>query len=156
MRWRLLTLLLAVLVVSAGLKAADDPMMGTWKLNLSKSKYSPGPPPRSRILKLEPSGTDGFKLINDGVQANGEKSHSEEIYVLDGKDHPLTDSQTSDMQLNRWIDAYTTETLRKKGGKTVQVIRRVVSQDGKTLTITVKGLMPAGGSVEDVRGLDKQ
>jgi hypothetical protein len=35
---------------------ASDPRIGTWKLNAAKSKYSPGPPPKSQTLKIEPSG----------------------------------------------------------------------------------------------------
>ena len=153
---RLLTLLLALLVVSVGLNAADDPLMGTWKLNLSKSKYNPGPPPKSRILKLEPSGANGIKLTNDGVSANGEKSHTVETFLQDGKDHPVKDSQTVDAQFNKQIDAYTTETISKKGGKTVQTLRRIVSKDGKTLTITVKGQTASGAPLDDVRVFDKQ
>lgn len=147
---------LSLLVISLALQAADDPLMGTWKLNLSKSKYNPGPPPRSRILKFEPSGSNGIKLTNDGVTAKGEKTHVDEMFVQDGKDHPVTGSQDVDMQVNRQIDTYTTETISKKGGKTVQVLRRVVSKDGKTLTITVKGKTATGAPLDDVRVFDKQ
>src|ERR1700680_2526246 len=46
MRTRFALLVLAFLAVSAGLGAADDPLVGTWKLNLAKSKFSPPPPPQ--------------------------------------------------------------------------------------------------------------
>ena len=51
-----LSILLAVfsLAVSSDLCAADA-AMGTWKLNVSKSKYSPGPPPKSGMVKYEAS-----------------------------------------------------------------------------------------------------
>ena len=151
-----LAILIASVVFSAGLSAADDPMMGTWKLNLSKSKYNPGPAPRSRILKLEPAGNNTFKLTNDAVLANGEKTHVVETFIQDGKDHPLKDNPNADTQVNRQIDAYTTETINKKGGKTVQVLTRVVSKDGKTMTITIKGTAPGGAPLNDVRVFDKQ
>jgi len=153
---RTVSVVLAILIASIGLSAADDPLVGTWKLNLSKSKYNPGPPPRSRVLKIEPVGSNGFRLINDGVLANGEKTHVEETFIQDGKDHPLTDSPNADTQVNRQIDSYTTETINKKGGKTVQVLRRVVSKDGKTMTITVKGTTASGAPLDDVRVFDKQ
>ena len=153
---RTLTVVLAMLIASVGLSAADDPLLGTWKLNLSKSKYNPGPPPRGRVLKVEPAGSNGFKLINDGVLANGEKTHVEETFIQDGKDHPLHDSPNADAQVNKQIDAYTTETINKKGGKTVQVLRRVVSKDGRTMTITIKGTTASGAPLDDVRVFDKQ
>ena len=148
-------LVLAVLIASVGLAAADDPLMGTWKLNLSKSKYNPGPPPQSRILKLEPAGNDSLKLTNDGVSAKGEKTHTVETFMQDSKDHPLRD-EPGVMQVNQRVDAYTTETINKKGGQTVQTLRRVVSKDGKTLTITVKGKTATGAPLDDVRVFDRQ
>ena len=153
---RTFSVVLAILIASIGLSAADDPMMGTWKLNLSKSKYNPGPPPRSRVLKLEPAGNNTFKLTNDAVLPNGEKTHVVETFIQDGKDHPLKDNPNADTQVNRQIDTYTTETINKKGGKTVQVLTRVVAKDGKTMTITIKGTTPSGAPLNDVRVFDKQ
>ncbi|OFW37779.1 MAG: hypothetical protein A3J28_01920 [Acidobacteria bacterium RIFCSPLOWO2_12_FULL_60_22] len=156
MKVRTITLVLAMFVVCVSLHAQQDPLMGTWKLNLSKSKYNPGPPPRSRILKFEPSPNDGLIMTNDGITANGEKTHTVESFAQDGKDHPETEIQGVDARVSRRIDAYTTETINKKGGQTVQVLRRIVSKDGKTLTITVKGKTATGATLDDVRVLDKQ
>ena len=153
---RTLKFVLAVLIASIGLLAADDPLIGTWNLNLAKSKYTPGPPPRSRVLKIEPAGGNSFKLTNDAVLADGKKTHVVETFIQDGKDHPLHDNSNADTQVNRQIDMYTTETINKKGGKTVQVLTRVVSKDGKTMTITIKGATPGGAPLDDVRVFDKQ
>src|ERR1051325_9531921 len=56
--------------VSAGALAqgqqSKDPMMGTWKLNLVKSTYDPGPKPtRDVIVKFEAVGGDGIKTSID-------------------------------------------------------------------------------------------
>src|ERR1700680_352348 len=62
---------LALLCISVSVWAAQDPLMGTWKLNLSKSTYiarapsrartrSPGPPPKSSLNTYGPHGQDGF------------------------------------------------------------------------------------------------
>jgi len=45
---------------------AADKNVGTWKLNLAKSKYSPGPAPKSQTLKIEAWGDDGVKYTADG------------------------------------------------------------------------------------------
>jgi hypothetical protein len=147
---------LCVLVFALAAGAQQDPLLGTWKLNLAKSKYNPGPPPQSRVLKYEPFGSNGFKLTNDGVTASGEKTHAEGTNVMDGKDYPVADSQTVDTETNTRIDAYTTETVAKKGGKTVTVTRRTVSRDGKTLTVSAKGTTANGQPYSDVRVFDKQ
>ena len=47
---------------------AEDVTLGTWKLNLAKSKYSPGPAPKSGTLKAEAVG-DNIKLSIDGTDA---------------------------------------------------------------------------------------
>jgi hypothetical protein len=47
--------LTAVLTVAFAVSAQSaDPWVGTWKVNLEKSKYSPGPPPKSAVRKVEP------------------------------------------------------------------------------------------------------
>ena len=153
---RTVSLVLAILIASIGLQAQQDPLIGTWNLNLAKSKYNPGPPPRSRVLKIEPAGSNAFKLTNDAVLADGKKTHVVETFIQDGKDHPLHDNPNADTQVNRQIDMYTTETINKKGGKTVQTLKRVVSKDGKTMTITIKGATPSGAPLDDVRVFDKQ
>ena len=54
------------------------------------------------------------------------------------------------------IDARTTERSDKKGDKVVQVLMRVVSQDGKTMTVTTKGMNTQGQAVNNVGVFDKQ
>ena len=156
MKRMLMMIVVSLFVLSVATWAADDPLVGTWKLYLSKSKYNPGPPPKSRVLKFESAANDGLKLTNDGVNAKGEKDHTDESFAQDGKEHKVPDSPDADTRINRRVDANTTETITKKGGQTVQTIRRVVSKDGKTLTITVKGKTPSGAPLDDVRVFDKQ
>lgn len=152
-------LLIIVWVIAAGATsvwAAEEALMGTWKLNLAKSKFTPGPPPKSQTLTYEPSGANGIRRTNDEVNAKGEPSHSVVTYVFDGKEHPVTGSPTVDTVVNRRIDAYTTERVQKKGEKVVNTLRRVVSKDGKTLTITEEGTDDLGKPFSEVTIYDKQ
>jgi hypothetical protein len=50
------TVVALTLTVSGLLPAQSNPSIGTWKLNLAKSKYSPGPPPKSQTTKIEAVG----------------------------------------------------------------------------------------------------
>ncbi len=136
--------------------AADDPLIGTWKLNLVKSKFDPGPPPKSSINKFEPFGANGVKRTQDEVDAKGEASHIEVNYTFDGKEYPATHYPAFHTMLNRRIDTYTTERIVKKAGKLLNTTRRVVSKDGKTLTITNRGADAQGRLFSEVNVYDRQ
>jgi hypothetical protein len=134
---------------------ASDPRMGTWKLNVAKSKYSPGPAPQSLTVKVEPSG-QGEKVTAEFVNADGTRTTTQYTANYDGKDYPLTGSQIADTISLKRIDARTTERTDKKGDKVAQTLRRVVAQDGKTMTVTTKGTNAQGQAVNNVGVFDKQ
>ena len=50
---RLLSLILLAGVFFAAPAFAADPIVGTWKLNVAKSKYSPGPAPKGGTTRIE-------------------------------------------------------------------------------------------------------
>ena len=134
----------------------SDPRIGTWKLNVEKSKYSPGPAPQSVTVKVEAAG-QGEKTNTAFVNADGSRTATEYTANFDGKDSPLTGSQFgADMVSLKRIDARTTERSDKKGEKVVQVLTRVVSQDGKTMTVTTKGMNTQGQAVNNVGVFNKQ
>jgi hypothetical protein len=129
--------------------------MGTWKLNAAKSKYSPGPAPQALTVKVEPSG-QGEKVTAEFVNADGTRTTTEYTANFDGKDNPLTGSQIADTVSVKRINARTTERTDKKGGKVAQTLRRVVSQDGKTMTVTTKGTNAQGQAVNNVAVFEKE
>jgi len=133
----------------------NDPRIGTWKLNVAKSTYSPGPAPQSLTVKVEGAG-QGEKATADFVNADGSRTTTLYTANFDGKDSPLTGSPAGDMVSLKRIDAQTTERTDKKGDKVVQVLARVVSTDGKTMTVTTKGTNAQGQAVNNVAVFDKQ
>jgi hypothetical protein len=132
-----------------------DPRIGTWKLNVAKSKYSPGPPPQSQTLKVEPSG-QGEKVTSEVVNADGTSTTTQYTANFDGKEYPLTGSPIANMVSLKRIDARTTERTDKKSGTVAQTIRRVVSADGKTMNVTVKGKNAQGQEVSNAVVFEKQ
>jgi hypothetical protein len=134
---------------------ASDPRIGTWTLNVEKSKYNPGPAPQRVTLKIEASG-QGEKYTTEGVNAAGTATKTEYTAQYDGKDYPLTGSQTADTVSLKRIDARTIERTDKKGDKVVTTITQVLSQDGKTMTSTVKGTNAQGQAVDNVIVWEKQ
>jgi hypothetical protein len=156
---------ISLVIVALAVLAADvasvsaqnkDPRIGTWKLNVAKSKYDPGPPPQSQTLKVEPSGK-GEKITSETVTADGKTVTVTYTANFDGKDYPLTGSAAgADKVALKRIDARTTERIDKKDGKPLVTIRRVVSADGKTMTATVTGTNAEGTPIKAVAVFEKQ
>ena len=144
----------ALLGFAATLVAAD-PTVGTWKLNPAKSKYSPGPAPKSATITYEET-ADGIKRMGESVDADGNKTTFEYTAKYDGKDYPVTGSDTIDMIALKRINDRTTEATLKKSGKVVSTARRVVSKDGKALTLTITGTNAKGQKMKNIAVYDKQ
>jgi hypothetical protein len=151
-----LSMLVAVLglAMSSDLGAAEA-ALGTWKLNVSKSKYTPGPLPKSATVTYEAS-DGGYKRTGETIEADGKKTAFEYTAKYDGKDYPVTGSELFDTITIKRIDDHTAEATLKKGGKVVRHAKRVVSKDGKTMTITMTGTNDKGEKVHNVAVYDKQ
>jgi hypothetical protein len=148
----------AVVVASSIARTqSKDPWIGTWKVNLEKSTYSPGPPPTvPATVKIEPS-ADGIKTTIDATNPEGKPTHTETVGRFDGKDNPVKGAQTPNTTTAfKRIDDRTYEAIGKVDGKPTVTTRVAVSTDGKTLTATQSGKNAQGQSVNNVIVLDKQ
>ena len=157
---RLLTVSVACLALSMLLSSAafaqSDPQVGVWKLNIEKSKYSPGPGPKSGTTTIEAAGS-GTKVIVDQVLADGTKRHYEFTANYDGKDSPVTGNNPElDTVARTRTNANTVQTIAKKGGKVTTTQSSVVSSDGKTRTVTTKGTSASGQKVDNVAVYERQ
>src|SRR5262245_37093821 len=142
-------------IAAAALLAAQDPRVGTWNLNVEKSKYSPGPAPKSQVLTIEAAG-DAEKVTSEIVTATGGKTSTTYTAPYDGKPHPIKGSETADSVTLKRIDSHTTERVDSKAGKPVSTYRRVVSKDGKTMTVTIKGTDAKGQAMNNVVVFEKK
>jgi hypothetical protein len=149
-----MTLLLVALALNVAAAAADQ-HSGTWKMNPAKSKYSPGPAPKSTTVKIE-SDADNIKLSADGIDAAGNPTHVEYTAKYDGKDYPITGSPNADTVALERPDASTIRSTLKKGDQVVMTVTSVISKDGKTRTSTFKGKDAQGQDVNNVVVYDKQ
>jgi hypothetical protein len=149
--------LVAVSALAPGVVAlAADSNIGTWKLNVAKSTFTPGPAPKSQTLHYEPWGTDGVKVTADGVGADGKPTRWEFQARYDGKDNPFTGNLDADTIAFKRIDANTIEAITKMKGKVTGHTRAVVSADGKTRTLTQTGKNALGQDVNNLLVYDKQ
>ena len=135
--------------------AQSDPAIGTWRLNAAKSKYNPGPPPKSQTLTITVAG-NGITVMSRGTDGAGKPLATDYTVAFDGKDVPVKGSPSYDMTSAKRVDANTTELTRRKGGKVVQTSRRVVSADGKTMTITTSGVNENGDRISNIGVFEKQ
>lgn len=148
------TVLLAVVILNVAALAADT-QSGTWKMNLAKSKYSPGPAPKSITVKIE-SDADNIKLTSDGIDTAGNPTHVEYTAKYDGKDYPITGVPNADTVALERLDASTIRSTTKKSDQVVMTVTSVISKDGKTRTATFKGKNAEGQDVNNVVVYDKQ
>jgi hypothetical protein len=135
-------------VVFAQANAAKN-MAGTWKLDTAKSKYSPGPTPKSQVAVIE-AVDGGMKVVSDRVEADGAKTHFEWTAKFDGKDYAVKGDPGRDMVAVKKIDDYTLDITNKKAGKTTTTIHAVYAKDGKSRTETVTGTDAQGRKIENV------
>jgi len=148
--------LMGLLMLAGALGAqAQAPWYGTWKLNLAKSRFSPGPAPKSQTVKIEPW-ENGLKGTNDTVTAEGETRHSEVSGKFDARDNPVTGNPNVDTEAFRRANEHTFVIFSKKGGKATTTTRVQVSTDGKTTTATVRGKDAQGQAVNTVAIYDRQ
>jgi hypothetical protein len=147
--WTLVVLLVGTTVCFAG-----NPNLGTWKLNEAKSKLAPGYPKNTKVV-YEAAGDD-IKATVEGVDGQGKPTHNDWIGKFDGKDYPVTGDPNSDMRSLKQIDDRTLELTVKKDGKVTMSGRVVVSADGKSRTLTLKGTDPAGKKITSTSIYDKE
>jgi hypothetical protein len=146
--------LFAVIVVPA--LAQADSQVGVWKLNVAKSKYSPGPVPTSATTTIEAAGK-GTKVSVDQTLPDGSKRQYTFTTDYDGKEAPVVGSNPDADTISRTrIDASTVQTVGKKAGKVTTTQTSKVSSDGKTRTVTTKGVNGKGQTVNNVAIYERQ
>jgi hypothetical protein len=109
--------------------AADEPLVGKWKLNLSKSKLADQ-------MTIAPAGANRYTLTFAGA---GET----ETLVADGTDQPGIQGSTISITIEapgNW------KIVRKTGGRTVLTAMWKLSEDGKSLTDTFISNQPDGST----------
>lgn len=144
---------LAAMAISVATAEANE-HSGTWKLNPSRSKYSPGPGPKELTETIVLS-TKRYKVNAIGTAADGKPMHIEFDARFDGKDYPMIGVPWADMVSVKWIDAHTPQMIQKKNGQVTLTITCKVSADEKTRTCTLKGRNEEGRSVNDLLVFDR-
>lgn len=125
----------------------EDLLLGTWHLDLSKSRYSPGPPPKSQTRSYERHRL-GIRATVKTIQADGRSTTVQTVYDFDNMEHPVTGSEEIDAIVMKRIDTYTAEATLTHAGREIGTLRRVVSKDGKSMTVTLQRSTPPANNTE--------
>jgi hypothetical protein len=130
-------------------------LVGTWKLNLAKSTYSPGPLPRSGTLTFQEDG-QGLRSTVVTLDAQGTSAKRVNVIFDDGRSRPSTGAPAFDASSIKTINDFTIWDLRTKAGKVVQTLVITISPDGKTHTIATTGVDATGQQINNISVYDKQ
>jgi len=154
----LFALLVATAVVTGTLMAQTKPsFVGTWKLNLAKSKYEGTQAPKSLTRTVTAEGS-GLKYSFEGEAADGSKISYGFASKLDG-----SDSAVSGVGMPAGADTVALEKttvhkiagVLKKGGAKIGTVTTVISSDGRTVTVYSKVKMD-GKEVKTEQVYEKQ
>jgi FlaG/FlaF family flagellin (archaellin) len=138
----------------------QDPFNGTWKLDVAKSTMQPATASKSEIIHYRVTG-DEEDFVSEAVTAEG-RAESIKYTAREGKPSPFTitvDGKVTNpgaMTTVKKIDARTRERYNVRDGTPVLASRRVVSPDGKTMTITIVRIDGGREIVNEVRVLERQ
>ena len=157
-----LSFFVAALWLMQGAAADDNPLLGTWTLDVAKSRIEAGPMLRSETRIYGIANTGGsLTLVVEGVDADGTAYAYGATGDLNGTEYPVVGRDVGARILGdriswRRIDPDTVEMTIKKKGEVINTTRHSVSQDGKTLTVTENGIDPEGLPVHATRVYEKQ
>ena len=158
---RFFSMLVVGAVLAAGIGAtavaasAPDPAIGTWTLNVAKSKFSPGPAPKSATRTYAQT-PDGIALTFSGVAADGSPTSGSSTFKYDGKEYPITGSPDYDTLVLKRVNGTTVKSLLKKDGKVIGYTTRTVTAHGKVLTLSSSGKDAKGARFHQIAVYDRQ
>jgi hypothetical protein len=145
---------LAVAGVAVG-AAAVDPVVGTWTLNLAKSKFDAGQELKSQT-RTYTQDTDGTSVTVTGTRADGSAVSQQSTFKYDNKAYPWNGAADYDAISLKRVNGSTVTAVLMKAGKKVGTTTRSISGHGKILTLSSKITGADGKAYSVVLVLDKQ
>jgi hypothetical protein len=153
---RTLSVFVLVLAATGVALGQSDPRIGTWKLNVAKSKFDPAASRKSETRTYQMS--DGAVMVHaETILSDGSKQEVSFNGTPDGKDHPYNATPAfyaDTVSVRREGNGFIGES--KKDGKLLFTTTDSFSADGKIMTLTTKGVNAKGQSVNSVRVYEKQ
>jgi hypothetical protein len=134
---------------------AANPVIGTWKLNTAKSKYTGIPAPKDVTVTYASEG-DGWKYDATGTGGDGQPINYSFVYAKDNDDTKFTGYPYADSIALKGGNSTSSTATFKREGKAVGTAKRTISKDGKTMTINANLTLPDGKKGAYTAVYDKQ
>jgi hypothetical protein len=151
---KIASLLMLATMLIAGTAFAADPIVGTWKLNVEKSKLSSADALTAGTRVYTEA--NGVYTLEQRYTAKDGKEITSHAEYSDGKDMKQDMGGRADATYAKKVDANTWNFVLKKDGKVVGHVHRVVSADGKMLTVHNTGALLSGKTGDETLVFDKQ
>ena len=152
-------LLTICLAGTAAAQSKDDPSIGTWKLNVAKSTFTPGPPIQGDTRSYEVNEAGWLFVTTETTQPDGTRTGVRFAAKFDGKAYPQIGrfAPTVTMITYEPVDRRTLKyTQRDTSGKIVSTNTRTVSADGKTMIIEQRTSNASGQPEVNVELFERQ
>ena len=154
MKIKMILLGLVVFFAGAVVASAQNPHMGTWKLNEAKSKFPKGAT-KNHTVVYEAAG-DQIKVAVDCVDGAGTAIHSEWTGKFDGKPYALTGDPAGDMRSYRTVNRRTLSLRSTKAGKLTTTATITVAPNGKSRTVKASSKNAQGKWTTSTAVYDKE
>ncbi len=142
MNTRTLLVTVALCFSGAAFCGAQDPNIGTWKINEAKSQMPAGGTKITTTVFAAEG--DNMKITQEATDKDGKPVHMEWTGKFDGKDYPVTGNPAIDTRSYKKAGDRTLAIANKKDGKVITTARSVISADGKTRTVHVTQIDSTG------------
>jgi len=166
--WRLATLSIAVFVVTAVAmeqtgKAQVEPIIGSWRMNVSASKISPtlqdvfkiaAPKQRTEVYRQIPDGRIELKGTFTGI--DGSSYSYSKTFPAEGGMGQYVNSDPNESDVNTRVSPREWYVTAMQNGKQTLTIHKVISEDGKTMRQTVTSVDSKGKPFEELRVFERQ
>ncbi len=153
----ILTRTLVVLALASVAALGADNTLGTWKLDVAKSKYTPAPMPIKSLTLTREASDGGVKHTTTGERADGTAIQASFTAKYDGKEVQVSGNSQYDTIAIKQLNANTlTDERKKTSGPYKATGRTVISNACKTMTSTTKGTNADSKEFTQILVFDKQ
>jgi hypothetical protein len=148
-------LLIAAIFGISNFACAADPFVGQWTMNVKKSRYASGTCPKSMMINMD-AVDRGIRYYSETIYPDGRAGHSRysanyngtQVIVM-GDHGMLLPVSLKQLDSNTVVASYTSAL------QVVATSRRVVSKDGRLMTITTTSRDRSGKSVTTIGVYEK-
>jgi hypothetical protein len=129
--------------------------IGTWKRNVARSSYSPGPSPTTEQTVRMELVNGLLQVTEDGFNAERQPTRVSYVVKFDGTEQPVDAAQAL-TRTYRWIDERRFEGVNKVRREETTMVEYALAADGRTYTLTTTGITAQGQLVHHVVVYERQ